>query len=502
MPKRGLAFLLANVMFWQPMWAQADGIVVANPNTSLDRAGNGVPIINIATPNGSGLSHNQFHDYNVGAQGVILNNGSAQTSNTQLAGHIIGNPNLKNSGSAQAILNEVISGNPSQLRGYTEVAGQSARVIVANPYGITCNGCGFINAPRVTLTTGKPVLDNGRLDRFQVDQGSVAIEGAGLNASNVDRFEIITRSAKINAQLQAQNLTIVAGRNDVNAQTLSATARADDGSAKPQLAIDSSALGGMYAGAIKLVGTEAGVGVKLAGNLAASGGDIQIDANGQLTLAQTSAATAVNIKANSLTAQGPVYAGTALSVQTQGDLSNQQNLAARDSISLSAGGTLSNNGIIEAGINADNSRNSAGDVSLSVQNLNNSGKSVIASRNLTATVAQTLNNQGGTLSAQQSTRLTATTLDNQNKGSVLGNSTVQLSASKVINTQGVISSNGNLGADFGDLNNHSGEISSAGTTRINAITLDNSDGQVTGDVALNIDLIGALNNRNGVLGSG
>ncbi|CAI8812370.1 hypothetical protein EMIT0347P_20359 [Pseudomonas sp. IT-347P] len=72
MPKRGLAFLLANVMFWQPMWAQADGIVVANPNTSLDHAGNGVPIINIATPNASGLSHNQFHDYNVGAQGVIL----------------------------------------------------------------------------------------------------------------------------------------------------------------------------------------------------------------------------------------------------------------------------------------------------------------------------------------------------------------------------------------------------------------------------------------------
>ncbi|MFS2097307.1 filamentous hemagglutinin N-terminal domain-containing protein, partial [Pseudomonas sp. Pseusp11] len=80
-----------------------------------------------------------------------------------------------------------------------EVAGQSARVIVANPYGISCNGCGFINTPRVTLTTGKPVLDNGRLDRFQVDQGSVSIDGAGLNANNVDRFEIITRSAKINA---------------------------------------------------------------------------------------------------------------------------------------------------------------------------------------------------------------------------------------------------------------------------------------------------------------
>ncbi|WP_337993710.1 hypothetical protein [Pseudomonas sp. 39167] len=39
MPKRGLAFLLANVMFWQPLWAQADGIVVSAPGTGLDRAG-------------------------------------------------------------------------------------------------------------------------------------------------------------------------------------------------------------------------------------------------------------------------------------------------------------------------------------------------------------------------------------------------------------------------------------------------------------------------------
>jgi filamentous hemagglutinin len=501
MPKRGLAFLLANVMFWQPMWAQADGIVVANPNTSLDRAGNGVPIINIATPNGSGLSHNQFHDYNVGAQGVILNNGSAQTSNTQLAGHIIGNPNLKNSGSAQVILNEVISGNPSQLRGYTEVAGQSARVIVANPYGITCNGCGFINAPRVTLSTGKPVLDNGRLDRFQVDQGSVAIDGAGLNASNVDRFEIITRSAKINAQLQAQNLTIVAGRNDVNAQTLNATARADDGSAKPQLAIDSSALGGMYAGAIKLVGTEAGVGVKLDGKLIASGGDIQLDANGQLSLVDTSATGAVNVKAASLDARGPVYAGTALNVQTQGDLTNRQTLAARDSIALSAGGQLTNGGVIEAGVNADGGRNANGDLNLNAQRLDNTGKSLIASRNLTVSTAQTLSNQGGTLSGQ-TTAITAGTLDNRNRGRVLGNATLNVTVNQLFNTQGVIHSSGNLTGSFGQLDNSDGEFSSSGVTRLNAATVNNRSGQILGDLGLNIDLSGALDNRDGVLGSG
>jgi len=496
MPKRGLAFLLANVMFWQPMWAQADGIVVANPNTALDRAGNGVPIINIATPNGSGLSHNQFHDYNVGAQGVILNNGSTQTSNTQLAGHIIGNPNLKNSGSAQAILNEVISGNPNQLRGYTEVAGQSARVIVANPYGITCNGCGFINAPRVTLTTGKPVLDNGRLDRFQVDQGSIAIEGAGLNATNIDRFEIITRTAKINAEIQAKNLTIVAGRNDVNAEHLSATARADDGSAKPQLAIDSSALGGMYAGAIKLVGTEAGVGVKLDGKLIASGGDIQLDANGQLSLADTSATGAVNVKAASLDARGPVYAGTTLNVQTQGNLTNRQTLAARDSIALSAGGQLTNGGVIEAGVNADGSRNANGDLSLSAQNLDNTGKSLVAGRNLTVSTAQTLSNQGGTLSGQ-TTAITAGTLDNRNSGRVLSGGTMSLNAAQVLNNKGVINTQTRLTGNIGQLINRNGELSGQTDAVLTVTSLDNVAGLMTAVQLLDITALGAINNSNG-----
>lgn len=501
MPKRGLAFLLANVMFWQPMWAQADGIVVSAPGTSLDRAGNGVPIVNIATPNATGLSHNQFHDYNVTLQGLILNNASTQTSATQLGGYIVGNPNLKNSGPAQTILNEVNGGSPSQLNGYTEVAGQSARVIVANPYGISCNGCGFINTPRVTLTTGKPVLDSGRLDHFQVDQGSVSIDGAGINATNVDRFEIITRSAKINAQIQANNLTIVAGRNDVNADTLNATARANDGSAKPELAIDSSALGGMYAGAIKLVGTEAGVGVKLDGKLIASGGDIQLDANGQLSMADTSAANgAVNIKAASLNAQGPIYAGSSLTVQTQGDLSNQQTLAARDSINLSAGGQLTNNNVIEAGVNADTSRNASGDVNISAQNFNNSGKSVVASRNLTVNTAQTLTNQGGTLSAKQGASINAGTLDNQNKGRVLSTGSLNLNANQLLNAQGgLVTSNGELVANVGALSNGAAEISSLAGVTLNVASLDNVAGLISAGSTLNINASGAFNNQRGRL---
>ncbi|SDB51338.1 hemagglutinin repeat-containing protein [Pseudomonas sp. NFACC13-1] len=501
MPKRGLAFLLANVMFWQPMWAQADGIVVSAPGTSLGQAGNGVPVVNIAKPNGSGLSHNQFKDYNVGSNGVILNNATNPAQATQLGGIILGNPNLQGT-AATTILNEVNGGNPSQLRGYTEVAGQSAHVIVANPYGISCNGCGFINTPKATLTTGKPIIENGQVGRYQVDQGSVAIEGAGLNANNVDRFEIITRSAKINAEIQAKNLTIVAGRNDVNAGTLNATARADDGSAKPELAIDSSALGGMYAGAIKLVGTEAGVGVKLDGKMVASGGDIQLDANGHLSLAQTAAAGAVDIAAKSLETRGQVYAGSRLDVKTQGDLTSQKNLVARDSIHLDSGGTLSNNGIIEAGVNADNSRNTTGDVSLTAKQLNNGGKTVIASRDLNVTTTTALNNQGGTLSGQRNTTVTGNAVDNRNKGRILGNTELHLTADQVLNSQGgLINSQGLLTANLGHLENNAGELSSLNSATLILGSLDNLTGLVMTGKNLDITSTGAIKNQGGELSS-
>ncbi|WP_439863550.1 hemagglutinin repeat-containing protein [Pseudomonas antarctica] len=500
LPKRGLVLILANALFWQPLLAQADGIVVSAPGTTVGQAGNGVPVVNIATPNGSGLSHNQFKDYNVGPNGVILNNATGAVQNTQLGGYIVGNPNLKG-GAASVILNEVNGGSPSQLRGYTEVAGQSAKVIVANPYGVTCSGCGFINTPNVTLTTGKPVLDaSGQLQRYQVDGGAVTIDGEGLNASNVDRFEIITRSAKINAQINARELAVIAGRNDVDAKTLTATPRADDGSAKPELAIDSSALGGMYAGAIKLVGTEAGVGVKLDGTLAASGGDIQLDANGHLSMAQAAATGNVKVTAQSVDLTDKVYAGTTLDVQTQGDLTNRKSLAARDRIALSSGGTLTNSDIIEAGVNPDNTRNAAGDVSLRAKTLNNTGTSVTASRALTVD-AQTLNNQGGTLSARQHSQVTATTLNNQNNGRVLSNDSLNITAGSLQNTQGgLVTSNGALTASLGDVQNHGGEVSSLDTATLTVATLDNVAGLVTAGKALSLNT-GALNNQNGLITS-
>ena len=498
LPKRGLVLILANALFWQPLLAQAEGIVVSAPGTTVGQAGNGVPVVNIATPNGAGLSHNQYKDYNVGPNGVILNNANGAMVNTQLGGYIVGNPNLKG-GAASVILNEVNGGSRSQLRGYTEVAGQSAKVIVANPYGITCSGCGFINTPNVTLTTGKPVIDqNGQLQRYQVDGGAVTIDGEGLNASNVERFDIITRSAKINAQINARELNVIAGRNDVDAQTLKATARADDGSAKPELAIDSSALGGMYAGAIKLVGTEAGVGVKLDGTLAASGGDIQLDANGRLSMAQAAASGNVKVTAQNVDLTDKVYATGNVQVTSAQALVNQKSVAAGQRIELNAA-TLTNPGIIEAGVAPDNSRNAIGDLVVNAQTVTTSGN-LLASRALAITAAQALTNQGAIIQAK-TVEVSSAKLTNQGASARLfGEQSLAISSPAIVNLGGLIRFGEGQAATLNSasLDNRQGRIEMAGGSLVlSSADLNNRGGQViANDLSVNA---GKLNNQNGVL---
>ncbi|PYC13246.1 hemagglutinin repeat-containing protein [Pseudomonas mosselii] len=502
LPKRGLAFLLANAMFWQPLWAQAaEGVVVSGPGTSLGQAGNGVPIINIAAPNGSGLSHNQFSDYNVGQQGLILNNATDRTQATQLGGIILGNPNLQGQ-AANVILNEVNGANASQLRGYTEVAGRGAHVIVANPHGITCDGCGFINTPQATLSTGKPVIEGGQLTRYQVDQGHIAIEGAGINASNVDSFELIARSTRINAEIQARNLAIVAGRNDVDARTLAATARADDGSAKPSLAIDSSALGGMYAGAVRLVGTEAGVGVRLDGRMIASGGDIQLDANGQLRMAQASADGNVRIQAVGIDAQGPVHAGKQLRMESRGDLANRQGLTAAGSVQLNAAGQLSNLGGIQAGIQADGSRAADADLRINSGAAGNRNQRLIASGDLTLTTGGRLDNQGGSLSAGRHVDINAATLDNRQQGKVVADGRMTLAGGQLLNSdRGQITSQGALNATWTQLDNQAGELSSLDALALNLGSLDNRNGKVLANRGISVTSQGLVDNRTGRIAS-
>ncbi|WP_249330322.1 two-partner secretion system putative hemagglutinin TpsA2 [Pseudomonas aeruginosa] len=468
-----IALSLAGILFLNPIVAAAAGLALdkaAGGNTGLGQAGNGVPVVNIATPNGAGLSNNHFRDYNVGANGLILNNATGKTQGTQLGGIILGNPNLKGQ-AAQVILNQVTGGNRSTLAGYTEVAGQSARVIVANPHGITCQGCGFINTPRATLTTGKPIMDGQRLERFQVDGGDIVVEGAELNVGNLEQFDLITRSAKLNAKLYAKNLNIVTGRNDVQADSLQATPRAADGSEKPQLAIDSSALGGMYAGAIRLVGTEQGVGVKLAGDMAASGGDIRIDASGKLSLAQASSQGDLKIAAQAVELNGKTYAGGSAEIRSAEELVNRQSLAARERIALDAA-RLDNAGVIEAGVEPDERRNARGDLELRSGTLRNAG-SLVASRALEAKASQALDNQGGSLKGA-TVRVDGGHLDNRG-GKLLAEGELRVEASSLDNRQdGLLQSRDRAVVKTrGDLDNRGGQVIGLNDLEVGAATLDN-----------------------------
>lgn len=271
---------------WQVAEAQVTPATVtpANNATHAYTAPNGVPVVDIANPNASGLSHNVYTNYNVDSRGLVLNNGdyTEMARQSQLAGQVMANMNLTSE--ATVILNEVVAPNRSSLTGYTEVLGHSADVIVANPYGITCAGCGFINAPNATLTTGVPQINGaGALTGYAVDQGDILITGTGLNANNQNYLALIGRTIKLEGQINAKDLDIVAGANNWDNATKTATARTATGTA-PTLAIDSSALGGMYANRIRLIATESGVGVKMLGEAAAGVDDFTLTANGKIEL--------------------------------------------------------------------------------------------------------------------------------------------------------------------------------------------------------------------------
>jgi filamentous hemagglutinin len=264
----------------------------ADTRTAVTRSANGTPVVNIATPNSAGVSHNKFNTYDVGTSGLILNN-SAANAVSIIGGGTAANANLTGGQAASLILNEVIKPNPgSLLAGYQEILGPSAELVIANPWGVTCNGCGFINTPRVTLTTGMPTLSaSGALAGFTITGGQIAIGQKGLDATRQSTLDLLARSVSLagNVIVGSQSngisgdLQVLAGANSFDYATRTANGIAG-GSATPQFAIDSSMLGGMYADRIRLLVNEHGAGVRLAGGVAALADDLVISADGRIEL--------------------------------------------------------------------------------------------------------------------------------------------------------------------------------------------------------------------------
>ncbi|WP_447944818.1 hemagglutinin repeat-containing protein [Stenotrophomonas indicatrix] len=309
--------------------AQSGGHIVSDPNApgrerpTVVTAPNGVPMVNITTPSAGGVSRNRYSQFDVGREGVILNNARGQVQ-TQMGGWVQGNPWLA-TGSARVILNEV-NGPASRLNGYVEVAGQRAEVIIANPAGIQVNGGGFLNASRVTLTTGTPMFTGaGALEGYRVSGGAIEVNGDGLDTSRADYTDLITRSLKVNAGIWANQLQASLGTNVVSADHSQVTATAASGEA-PIFALDVGALGGMFANKIWLVGNEHGVGVRNAGSIGAQAGELVVTVDGRLENT------------------GALQSLQNVRVQASGDLVNSGTIAATREAAITSGGTLDNSG--------------------------------------------------------------------------------------------------------------------------------------------------------------
>jgi filamentous hemagglutinin len=498
--QRTICLALAFLLVFNPMAAAAGGIVVdpaAAPanQPGLSAAPNGVPMVDISRPNTKGLSHNKFDQFNVGESGLILNN-SKKAGRTQLGGVVTNNPKLGKGFEARVILNEVTGSSRSRLEGYTEIFGYPADYILANPNGITVNGGGFINTPQATLTTGKPRFDEyGGLTALDVRQGDVLVDGLGLNVSNLDAFDIISRTARINADVHAVKLGITTGYGSHDIATGQFSALPPDGSKVPAVALDSTALGGMYAERIILVGNEKGVGVNLEGITHATD-ELVLTADGKIRI------------------KGAVYSDKGARVASSGDsIEISGSLAAAKVADVTAARTL----MLQSG--ADGAALLYGeDVRLGSASLRNIDGRIEASKSLTVTTEAEITNAGvllsgtdaalsaggavrnsGQMQAKDSLAIDGKAIKNSGRMFSIGAIRIH-SAGDIVNSGEILSKKSTIVEAPANVLN-SGTIRAEGQANISAGSLDNADGGILAQSSLDLAVAGMLSNS-GILYSG
>jgi filamentous hemagglutinin len=351
-----VAIWLAAGLFMTSTAGMASGPIMPDPKAEarhqpqVEETANGIPLVNITAPSSGGVSRNEYETFNVPDKGAILNN-SYTLSKTELAGYVQGNNNMAER-PAKIIVNEVTGAGSTSMDGFLEVAGNRADVVIANPNGITVNGGGFINTGKAFLTTGKPVYDGeDHLQRFDITGGDILIEGKGLGGKETGSLAILSRAVRINAGIWAKDLHITTGANSIDAKTLEASAIEGKGG-RPAFALDTAAIGGMYAGRITLVGTEKGLGVNNSGTWSAED-NLILDWNGDLKNSGTIYSKGnTDLRASRLENDKTIAAERNLSAAAKENIRNQGKLLAGENMDIYAGKTLDNAGhAMESGNN-------------------------------------------------------------------------------------------------------------------------------------------------------
>ncbi|WP_405205734.1 hemagglutinin repeat-containing protein [Acinetobacter baumannii] len=546
-----------------PMSSVAETQIIADKGAPTSQqptilnSANGTTQVNIQTPSAGGVSRNTYTQFDVGQEGAILNN-SRNNTQTQIGGWVQGNPWLA-TGEAKVILNEVNSSNPSQLKGYIEVAGKQAQVVIANPSGLICDGCGVINADRFTLTTGQAVMNQGYLESFRVREGQVTIEGKGLNGSLTPYTDIYARALKVNAGLYANELNTVLGQNDIQVKdqvTPKITATTGPTSTpQPNFALDVGQLGGMYAGKIFLVGTEQGLGVRNAGSINSTQSTLTLNAKGDLVNSGNLIANKdqVQLKAQNIQNTGNISSATSqISVESQ-NLNNSGLISSADELHLQNQNTITNSGTLNAAriaINSTKLKNSGSIEQTGIQGLdlksgsmtNLGGKIGIAKSNTgggtggstggsVPTVPTDPSKDGGSLGVVTPVDTTPKTYDtgfihvsdvlNNDQGAIVANGGVDLDSQNGLDNQGgqlnlgAINIKGNsFNNDQGQLTvksaniqtstftNQQGQLASNSTLNIQTQSANNKGGKIQSIGQLDLAVSGELNNVNGQIASG
>ncbi|WP_293822187.1 hemagglutinin repeat-containing protein [uncultured Phascolarctobacterium sp.] len=413
----------------------------------IDKAANGVDLVQIAEVNSNGVSRNLYSDFNIKSTGLILNNATKYTK-TELGGYIDRNMFLAGKG-ARVILNEVTSSNASTLNGYLEVAGNKASVVIANANGISVNGLGFINTDNVVLSTGAVTnWADGNL-KFGNNKGDMLIAGDGLNARTPKQLEIFTNNMQVDkSEVYTNELHISADGLLQNNGKIAATENMQINAGT----LKNSSLG--YIEAQK--------------NLtAAVSGDVEQD-------------------------KATLKAGEALSVSAA-KLSNTDNslISAGNDADINIAASISNNkSIILAGNNLDVK---AADF------INQDTALVNYGQNGTLAVANKFANEGATISADGNgalTKITATDFSNTNKGAFVSKGSLQLEASNTLNNNYAniyVSGDGEIKAGM-LLNSNLANLHTGGDAKITADTMLSSKASVDVQGNLEADL-GSLTNQ-------
>ena len=305
----------------------------SNHNTKLDESVNGVPVVNISTPNKNGISINEFSEYNIDEKGQILNNAD-NVGRSYLGGLINANPNLAPNQAANLVILQVNGSNRSQIEGYLEaLSRERIDVILANENGLYINNSGTINIKNFTATTGRVNLKDGDFIGIDVEKGNIVIGSKGMDGTNANYVELIAKTLELRGKVVANDLKVVAGSNKIDKK-----GNITEKNVNGDIAIDARNLGGMYANTIKIISTDKGAGVNSDAFIVSKNSKLEITADGKIKVNKVQG-KGIDIKGKEYEQKDLAYSDEGISINA-------------DKIKLSGTGTQANkqinlNGTVE-----------------------------------------------------------------------------------------------------------------------------------------------------------